>query len=403
MARRVIPPFALAQVSDRRRKFLARWRIERGLDLDLGRHAVAASHNCTAEQAAVSIRPSPIVKTAVADGDIRLLRETDVSDPNRFVYVTVLKRRDNGTAVVAPFSPYSVPATKDEWLTGLPAKPLQVLELWNAQPVPLFALANSWRVHQLDAEALRVARELYRHSLRGSWPNGRLREQVGLAVLSPGDERLSYLNEELSLMGPLRQRLLAMVAASADYDAVVHTGKDGARHFYFAALASHSSAAIRFEARENRRLVEVDCERVWRPCQRLAAATGGTYAEVLIFTVGKKTPSMKRALLTATSHDASIVWQIQDWPDALPGLPVCICTSSHLCLESFTCGTGSTVRLTGLTKSEYLAAIRPSTWLLVHAPPKCSHCGGKKGGRQLFPSEGTNGSRRTNHGRRARR
>ena len=134
MAKRDDPAFKLSRVSETRKKFLLRWRLERKLDLKLRELQTEQEQALVAEPGFTSCRlPLRSFDTDVREGDIRLLRQSDVPDFSRFLYVAVLYVRDNCTSVVTPFSSYSVPACKDEWLTGLESEPLKALQFWNAQ------------------------------------------------------------------------------------------------------------------------------------------------------------------------------------------------------------------------------------------------------------------------------
>ena len=201
---------SLSSVSDRRKDFLRQWRVERHLDLLL---RAKSSHpekqaSCPFQEMA---RPFDI---GVKEGDVRLLQMKCASQFGRLLYVAVLYKRNNGTAVVAPFSRYGFPATKDEWLTGFSATPLLVLQLWNALPIPLSVLKESWRVERLSQHQLATAQDLYGHALRGTWPEVEKRNDIGLAILDPDDERLAYQEEELDSLTPLRNMLYEFVDES---------------------------------------------------------------------------------------------------------------------------------------------------------------------------------------------
>lgn len=197
---------ALLEVSDVRKEYLARWRFERRLDKELSE---TGQQNMDRESDS-RFEKQPFCPD-VLDGDIRLLPDRLAGAVGRFLYVAVLFNRENGTSVVAPFSTYSTPCCKDEWLTGLDVSPLRVLQLWNTQPVPTHVLASSWRTGYFSEEQLDAARELYTHALRGTFPGGRLRETIGLAISTPSDDRLEYQREEYSNMARLRQSLFHLL------------------------------------------------------------------------------------------------------------------------------------------------------------------------------------------------
>lgn len=186
---------------------MRQWRVERHLDLLL-RGKSSRSEKTVSCPFQEMVRP---FDSGVKEGDVRLLQMNCSSQFGRLLYVAVLYKRENGTAVVAPFSRYGFPATKDEWLTGFSATPLLVLQLWNALPVPLSVLKESWRVERFTKHQLATAQDLYGHALRGSWPEVERRNDIGLAILDPDDERLAYQEEELTSLAPLRDMLYKFI------------------------------------------------------------------------------------------------------------------------------------------------------------------------------------------------
>ncbi|MDD4019816.1 MAG: hypothetical protein PHV28_17950 [Kiritimatiellae bacterium] len=301
MAKIESPAFTLSEVSETRKKYLLRWRLERKLDLELREAQAEQEQSLVAERGLTrygsSFRP---FDTDVREGDIRLLRQADVPDFSRFLYIAVLYVRDNFTSVVAPFSSYSVPACKDEWLTGLASEPLKVLQLWNAQPVATKDIAQSWRTHTLDEGLLSQARMLYRHAVDGSWPQGQLREQVGLAILNPADERLAYQHEELVLFTGLRKRL-SRVSERAD---------------------SLAKQTVQFTP--GGALAFPDTGHVYEKPDRLAADSGDVFAEVIVL-CGEGEPVTAKARREADATHKTVRWHLDGCAvPLLPGLPACL-------------------------------------------------------------------------------
>ena len=68
------------------------------------------------------------------------------------------------------------------------------------------------RKHLATHDKLATMRKLNSHAIAGSFPCVPLREQIGLAILNPNDERLSYQHEEAALFRPLRERLFRLVS-----------------------------------------------------------------------------------------------------------------------------------------------------------------------------------------------
>ena len=199
------PVIRTLNVSPERRRFLQEWLLERRVDERA--KAVEAAEQPAAAAAMVSgdcAMPAARAFDPLRVGDVRLLRRFLTTD-ERLAYVAVLSiDAEEGLAVIAPFSKYAWPATRHEWLTGIDSRPLRVLQLWNAHPIPLPALAKSWRACALTAEELEKAKRLYAHAVGGTWPEPELRESVGLAVYSFNDVRLRYQDEEIAAYNPVR-------------------------------------------------------------------------------------------------------------------------------------------------------------------------------------------------------
>ena len=216
----------LIEVSEKRSGYLREWRRERAIDKALrdGDDASPETPEGTTDAPELAKFARPF-DTAIQAGDIRLL-SSKLLTQERLAYVAVLEvNLREGYALVAPFSPYDNPACKDEWLTGLNASPLKVLQLWNAQPVPFFALYRSWRCCGFSEAKLETARALYACWVSGKWPTGELREQIGLAIHDPEDDRLVYQREEMSVFALLRTRLATWLATCDKVAAGVNDSK----------------------------------------------------------------------------------------------------------------------------------------------------------------------------------
>jgi hypothetical protein len=268
----------LIEVSKTRRNYLRNWYNERIIDLALRKSDVGDADT----SAVLPIKPASYTQLPKPNpGEIRLLGPGATTDEFRLEYVAVLEvERDNGYALIAPFSPYEAPACKDEWLTGLAAHPLKVLQLWNAQPVTCKDLFRSWKTAELTRDELADARTLYRCAVSGRWAPFPLRERTGLAIHDTDDIRMTYQTEELALLSPLRERFHALVAAS-----------------------------------ESRAIPQEIPELEWK-----AADDGAVFAQVSILA---SDGSFKAALKAEmTSDETSALWRILTWPDAAPGTPV---------------------------------------------------------------------------------
>jgi len=133
---------------------------------------------------------------------IRLLPPIGDATPQieRPVYVCLLPGdRPDGITVV-PFSRFRLPATPQEWKTGLRPGPLQVLCLWNAHTCKTDNLRASWQAGTIPAPKRQmIATLLQTLNPLHDWPSRRF----GPPLLHPLDPRQTYLQEERLLMHEL--------------------------------------------------------------------------------------------------------------------------------------------------------------------------------------------------------
>ena len=349
MAKSMLPPFKLSEVSDARKRFLLHWRLERKLDLDLREATQKEEPALVAERGFTRFgRAALPFDRTVCVGDIRLLPASETSDASRILYVVVLcVRSENFSSVIVPFSPYSVPACKDEWLTGLEIEPLRVLQFWNAQPVATKDLACSWKTGELDEERMEQARILYRHAIDGTWPQGLLREQVGLAILNPADERLAYQSEDLAHLAPLRGRLFHLMEQAERF------AKCPAR-FDVSGAFDLDGGAHRFE----------------RPA-RLAADSGTITAEAVVLA-----SDGEAVRLRAKREDVDYARLTQSWRlgkavpvTLLPGMPACLYSAGAkrpLVAQGMTTRDGATIQFTAGSEAAFQRSLRnDGLWIVI--------------------------------------
>lgn len=196
----------MVEVSENRINYLKQWRKARSLEREIAR---SSASDRVGEHLDETEREEPLgmkmkdFTSVVCAGDIRLLPDDLTVHAAVPRYVAVLSTRSRGIAICAPFSCYSVPATKDEWLTGLKSPCLRVLQIWNAQPCAVSCIARSWKVATLDDKRLSRALMLYKHSVSHTFPAADDREDIGVAVVSEKDERNDYMAEEYTEFSPL--------------------------------------------------------------------------------------------------------------------------------------------------------------------------------------------------------
>jgi hypothetical protein len=151
-------------------------------------------------------------------GEIRLLSAEFSSQPERPVYVAILKNWEGEGMVTAIFSPFNNPALSTELQLPTRLHPLRTLCLWHHQVLPAELLAQSWRVDSLSEFELRDAWQVFRHAVSDEPLPAALAERVGTKIASSSDPRIAYQRAELALMQPL--------ALAAEGAAAVEAGEE---------------------------------------------------------------------------------------------------------------------------------------------------------------------------------
>ena len=136
----------------------------------------------------------------VAVGQVRLLSPELTPDTDRPVFVAVFGDWDEGEVLMAPFSPFSMPATTGEWLTGRTTPVLRVLEIWNARSVPTAALEETWLVDDLTHAECKGAWQVFEHEALGKPLAPEVEQQVGPPLVHPEDPRRRYQDEEVAML-----------------------------------------------------------------------------------------------------------------------------------------------------------------------------------------------------------
>lgn len=138
--------------------------------------------------------------SGIESGQIRLLAQTD-----ELCHVLVLfEFGGDGTHiwVVVPFSPFSSPATDEEFfLGGGRTEYLDVLQYWNARSYCSEVLGQSWVVDTLREEELETAYNVWRWVVLGDTLPPDLRVRFGTPITDLGDPRLEYKLESNTRFG----------------------------------------------------------------------------------------------------------------------------------------------------------------------------------------------------------
>lgn len=187
------------------RAFLHDFLLQRGLECladsasPVGDSGVSGGESLVADagrsQAAVA-RPD---LEELLPGQIRLL-----SQPEELIWVLTLRAWDGGAWLIVPFSPFSCPATEEEYLLGGGrTEYLDVLQFWNTRTVNALFLRRSWLVDTLTPEEIRRSDIFFDCSLQGIDVPGELLVHTGLPIVSVDDPRLDYKSGSLARFASL--------------------------------------------------------------------------------------------------------------------------------------------------------------------------------------------------------
>lgn len=169
----------------------------------------------------------------VEPGQIRILSTEFVSGGDALPFVAVLDRWMADLWLVAPFSPYSTPASPGEMASGVRFAGRRVLQCWNARTAHESLVSRSRVVGVLGESARRDALALFRHVASGAALPDSFEALVGPPVLSEADPRREFLAESAVRYAPLTaaaretEAALARVERLAAFkDAIVDRIKD---------------------------------------------------------------------------------------------------------------------------------------------------------------------------------
>ena len=142
---------------------------------------------------------SPYDHTSINSGEIRVLSHHLSGNQDEPVYVAVISEWEDDW-LVAPFSPFSEPASTGEMLTGIDICGLRVLSLWNAHTVTQENLSFSWLDGSLEDQVRRDAWNVFRHVSLGEPLSAELALRIGPPINHPEDPRKTYQQEQASKM-----------------------------------------------------------------------------------------------------------------------------------------------------------------------------------------------------------
>ena len=151
----------------------------------------------------------------VEPGQIRILSTEFVSGDGALPFVAVLDRWMADLWLVAPFSPYSTPATPREMASGVRFAGRRVLQCWNARTAHESLVSKSRVVGVLGESVRKDALALFRHVASGIALPDSFKALVGPPVLSEADPRRNYLTESAAAFAPLTEAARKTEAALA--------------------------------------------------------------------------------------------------------------------------------------------------------------------------------------------
>jgi len=130
----------------------------------------------------------------LAPGQVRLLSQSD----GPFLYVALLRRWEEDSFLVTPFSPYPVPATDEEFQPQYDGGVcLRTLQSWNTRTLQDATLKKSWLVTTLSEADRQDAFDFWCHTFTGKSVEERLLRRSGTPILSEDDPRIEYMSESM--------------------------------------------------------------------------------------------------------------------------------------------------------------------------------------------------------------
>ncbi len=189
------------------------WLAERDADLAL-RKVPDSDDSSTVDVDRLRKAVSPY-DADVRPGQIRILSPKFVSDDDAIPYVAVLDRWMEDLWLVAPYSPYSFPASTGEMATRDPIVGRRVLQCWNVRTAHESLVAQSRLAGSLDDSVRQDALALFRHVTAGTDLPESFQALVGPPVLSKVDPRCEFLSESAARYEPLTAAACETEAALA--------------------------------------------------------------------------------------------------------------------------------------------------------------------------------------------
>lgn len=165
----------------------------------------------------------------IATGQVRILSRRFTDTPELVPFIVVLEKweeRDSDDMwLVAPFSPYSTPATPGEMASGVNLLWREVVQAWNARTVHGSLLKKSYLCGALGESAVRDACALFRNQFAGTALPSGFSALRGPDVLLEADPRRDYVAESIARLRPLSTAVRATERAQSENLIVVDFSK----------------------------------------------------------------------------------------------------------------------------------------------------------------------------------
>ena len=141
-------------------------------------------------------------------GQIRHLDRALTTSGDRLMAMLVLSQWCDQHWLIAPFAPYSIPATPGELATNIDFSHYAVIETWNAVVVPeIFLCTRTSFLRDVDEQLRKDACQIFFKQLEGTETPSELVDRIGPQINSEFDPRIQYLLSEKQELQPLRKTL----------------------------------------------------------------------------------------------------------------------------------------------------------------------------------------------------
>ena len=143
--------------------------------------------------------------TEPALGQIRCIKKDMTTYHQQISFLLVLSKWNDQYWLVAPFSPYSTPATTGEISTGIDFHAYKVVQAWNAFVVPdILLLTKTSFFRKIDDKVCKDAKALFFQKLENTELPDELKDRIGPRINSEIDPRIQYIYAEQAQIKPLQ-------------------------------------------------------------------------------------------------------------------------------------------------------------------------------------------------------